>query len=1045
MSTVRASDLPSPLLSPASSPFTPQWFPAHFSSIAHLEGPPLLDLPPPSVVSSRHASRSSLAADANAHVNVPQTASSHASETATSILHDVVWHQLPSLFSPRPARRTFARNLDLALRASVSFAVAAVLAVQSWSVEILAVPYLLPVLAAVQIRPTVGSTVAGIDAQGKGVLLAMLVDLVVIAAQVGRLGDTDRIIAVELLLFVTCVFLAYFYAPPLARRFSLALHALLMIEVAVGVSTIYLPLQIMGCFAIAYGICLLLALAPFPRLAKDELLDRYQQALQSISEVFDALVDAYVQTGPIAPLVLSTTAQSQLSGVFKSLTIMRRLQAEAAWEADVFSWPFPASLSLASRLRASPERVEALFWILTNLQHTIASTHFSTYHAVFSHYLAPALRALCSTQATYLRLLSSSEPCDLSVQRVLELRAELDRRIEACWEAFTRARSKVYGYERLNGSAAAKDDAAVTDPTKRRRALDDEMISADDPLAQHKPTSALYHTSREVFARSCFLFYLSRFHLSLTVITDDLAASPSLALTSPTSSVEERTHWQRKWDAIKASLISAVEHPHSCSLFGLHPLADAWSLLTSMRAFGARPTVDPAWLKNSVKMALIVCAASLISVIPPLQRANVLPDSYWAAFTAAILASDTEGAMWQRGVHRLVGTVVGGLWGYIVLLAFPHDWYGSISLLVLWNIPMQFVQASSYAYLGSLAVFTPIVVVFGYSLAGAGLTIERFTLERMLEIIIGVAIALALSSVLWPTSSIRLLRSEMMVSIASFQSSIDNTMNIYNRMAARYEERRVRREARSVHPSLEEHKAAGPPTDPSIAVEADCSLTVGTRSQLAGIMQDIGEEDAMLQALVSSSHSVQMSLSRQARLLGEAIHEPATFFHTFPAEAYQRLASVQRRIWCSILTLEPALRAVLEEQMRHREDGRHARGEEELFDVPLFAHDLQLMMPQMTAVLSQCSAGLQTGRMRSRAEMRLMSSTVQKMEGAFAEAMNGLAQRVREGKTRMMRSQAIVPLAVFLYSASQLTEQVLILEAHVRTLLELERPKGYDD
>ena len=336
MSAVNISDDP-PFLSMAdatspTSPSTPLWLPSHFSSIAHLEAPPPpIDLSSSSTA-SRHPSRSSLSPQDNANLNVPQTAGSHHCETTSSILRDVLCHMLPSLLSPHPIRRTFARNLDLALRAAAAFAVAAVLATQSWSNDVLGVAYLLPVLAAIMIRPTVGSTVMGIDAQGKGVLLAMLVDLVVIGAQVGQLGSANRTVAVELILLFTCTFLAYFYVPPLARRFSLALHALIMIELAFGAASIYLPLQLLATFAISYGLCLTFTLVPFPRLAKDELLDRYQQALLSISEVFDELVAAYLETGPIAPVVLSTTAQSQLNSVVKSLTIMRRLQAEVAWE-----------------------------------------------------------------------------------------------------------------------------------------------------------------------------------------------------------------------------------------------------------------------------------------------------------------------------------------------------------------------------------------------------------------------------------------------------------------------------------------------------------------------------------------------------------------------------------------------------------------------------------------------------------------------------------------------------------------------------------------
>ena len=1054
MSTASAAEPLSLPLTEDSSPVsssdssTPSLLHYKIAGIAHFELPPT-DLSTPG--HSRTSSKSSITpADTNAEANVPQTADPHKTETTSSILRDVGCHQLPFLLSPRPIRRKFARNLDLALRTSASFAVAAVLAIQDWSTDVLGVAYLLPVLSIIVPRPTVGSTVSGIDSQGKGVALAMLLDIVIIATQVGSLGLTNRTIAVELILFFTCIFLGYFHTAPMARRFSLALHSLLMIQLAHDAAPIYLPLQVMFMFVLSYLISLIMTLLPFPRLAKDELLDRYQQVLQSISEVFEELVSAYCETSPITPVVLSSTVQSQLNSIVKSLTVMRRLQAEVAWEAESFSWIFPPSLSLASRLQPKPERVEAVFWILTNLTHTISTQHYSTYHAVFVHYLRPSLLALSRAQSTYLRYLSSTDPSDLSVQRTVELREELDRRMEACWENFTLARRKVYGYDSQHRGihkANGGDDPAQR--VKSRMAVDVEVMQLDDSKAGvvSPSSNVLYHTSREVFTRSCFLFYISRFHLSLKAITEDLSTPSSPDSSSLTSS----SHFGRKLRAIRTSMASAMLRPSTWSLFGLHPVKDFWFLLCFIWAWLHKPTVEVAWLKNSIKMALIVCIAALLALIPSLQSSSVFPNALWAAFTASILASETEGALWQRGIQRLLGTVVGGVIGYLILLAFPDNYGGSIPLLVLWNLPMQFIVISpSYAYLGALATFTPIIIVFGFSTAGEGLTLERFALARMLEIVIGVAIALALSSVLWPVSSIRLLRSEMILSCDATKQSIHQTSDIYDRMAVRYHSRQRRRQAQSTvkQPEVEELKARRNSVSDS---QAQYTLTIHKEEgeRLSGMMEeiayDIHQEDALLQSLVSTSHSVQMSLSRQERLLGEASHEPATFFYTFPVDSYQRLASTQRRIWCLVLTLEPALRCLLEEQWQHQRRTAGDEEMEELFNVPVLGAELQRLVPQMLEVLSACSVGLQSGCLMPRAGMRGISTTVQKMEGAFADSMNDLAQRVREGKTAMMRSQAIVPLAVFLYSAAQLVEQVLTLEAQVRRMLELERPQGYDD
>ena len=200
----------------------------------------------------------------------------------------------------------------------------------------------------------------------------------------------------------------------------------------------------------------------------------------------------------------------------------------------------------------------------------------------------------------------------------------------------------------------------------------------------------------------------------------------------------------------------------------------------------------------------------------------------------------------------------------------------------------------------------------------------------------------------------------------------------------------------------------------------------------------------MLRLLLSNSNSVQMSLSRQARLLDEALHEPVRFLTVFPQQQYKQLRNIQRRIWCLIITLEPAIRQVLAEAADSADLAVRAV-EEELFDVQSFRGEMAVMMREMTALLLECSLSLQTGRMGEEHQLSLVVSMVSSIQCRFAASMNAVADRVRQGKTAMMSSRAIVPVTVFLYSAVQLAEQVLLLRAGVRRLLELERPHGYDD
>ena len=183
-----------------------------------------------------------------------------------------------------------------------------------------------------------------------------------------------------------------------------------------------------------------------------------------------------------------------------------------------------------------------------------------------------------------------------------------------------------------------------------------------------------------------------------------------------------------------------------------------------------------------------------------------------------------------------------------------------------------------------------------------------------------------------------------------------------------------------------------------------------------------------------------MSLSRQTRLLGEALNEPSTLFTPFPAGQYQQLHRIQRRIWSLVLTLHPALETIVHTQRSARQ-----AVEDRLFRVPLFNNEMRVMIEQMRLVLDKCVNALQTGAHVDGEEMELVVALVVEMESSFAAHMNDIAQNVREGRTRMVASEVLVPITVFLYSAVQLAEQVLLLSSAVQRLLELEAPTSYDD
>ena len=811
-----------------------------------LSQPSLIEPPPPlhSAFNTSHTAKvlrhattrtaaSALAeADGNARHNLPQLSEHHKHEQASTVLATLLHRWLPSLLSARPIRHTFTRNVDNAIRGVIAVVTAAVIAVHTpWSLNVLAVPYLFVVICSVTIKPTVGATMATIEAQCKGILATVIVDTIILAAHIADLSQTHRVIVVEVLLFVTSIGLAYYFHPPLSRRFALGVHALIMVDIALGANQVLLPLKILLNFVLAYCVSFVLALLPCPRLARDELLDRYQQSLLTLSDVFNEVVQCYLSTEPIAPQVLQAAGSSQLDRVFKSLTIMRRLKAEAAAESRLFSLLFPWSITVGCPVVADVDRIEQLYWIDVNLLTTLATLHYSSSHASFITFLRDAFRQLCTEQSTYLTMLGHSDSCTVTRERVAECKERLDDAMAEAWRAYTRARCSLYGVnvshkQQPMGHAsptALSDQPQQQDSTWQRQQSDARPTENSEPLESTRllmkgemqsdgarsqsptnPPIMLTHSTADVFNRQSFFFHLSRFHHTLQLLPLDsavLAVSPTLSdhvpsttfpiFTSSSSSPSTSTvpfptvsSWPRKRFALRRLATDLFRHPLSWSLLGLHPVRDLLHVVAMLGHFVSRPSVDWLWLRGSVKVSFIVCVVSLIGAIPQLAATNVLPNATWAAFTAGLLASDSEGALLQQGLYRIFGTLLGGFIGYCILYAFPHNWYGSIPLVGFWCFCMQFVQNSAYGLLGMLAAFTPIIIVFGYRLSAAGstLTVERYALVRMEEIGLAVLISVVLSSVLWPVSSIRLLRSEIMVSVESFKAAMGRTIEIYDKL-----------------------------------------------------------------------------------------------------------------------------------------------------------------------------------------------------------------------------------------------------------------------
>ncbi|MCX6969471.1 MAG: FUSC family protein [Verrucomicrobia bacterium] len=122
----------------------------------------------------------------------------------------------------------------------------------------------------------------------------------------------------------------------------------------------------------------------------------------------------------------------------------------------------------------------------------------------------------------------------------------------------------------------------------------------------------------------------------------------------------------------------------------------------------------------------------------------------WALFTVFVLmTAQYVGAIAEKSIFRLIGTVVGGVSGYLITGAFEQDPLIFLTLvgLVVGGCTALFGQ-SRYPYAFLLCGMTTLVVASN----GMGNPDNSWTfmLSRIEEIVVGIVVTMVVQSVIWP-------------------------------------------------------------------------------------------------------------------------------------------------------------------------------------------------------------------------------------------------------------------------------------------------------
>ncbi|MFI1761573.1 FUSC family protein [Streptomyces sp. NPDC020800] len=164
----------------------------------------------------------------------------------------------------------------------------------------------------------------------------------------------------------------------------------------------------------------------------------------------------------------------------------------------------------------------------------------------------------------------------------------------------------------------------------------------------------------------------------------------------------------------------------------------ALGIRTARAARGAVLSAN-SW-RYGLRLALCIgIAQALVSLVP-------VPRSYWVALTITFVLKPDFGSVFSRALLRALGTVAGLVIAAAVLAEVPRGW---------WDVPVMFVLAPlipaltprGYGY--QTAAITPVILLLSDNLNHQG---TALLLPRLLDSLMGCAIALVAGYLLWPES-----------------------------------------------------------------------------------------------------------------------------------------------------------------------------------------------------------------------------------------------------------------------------------------------------
>lgn len=186
--------------------------------------------------------------------------------------------------------------------------------------------------------------------------------------------------------------------------------------------------------------------------------------------------------------------------------------------------------------------------------------------------------------------------------------------------------------------------------------------------------------------------------------------------------------------------------------------------MTLLAFLGRELAPAPGRLRASLRITIASLAALLTTLM---LGADAFPHSHWTIVTIFTVSQADAGASLRRSVQRVVGTLVGGILGMLVVVAFvdtPAYYAPLLGAVVGLGIFASLTTSAPYVML--LGSLTFVLVTFVPPGSSAGGAVEG-GLWRILAIAIGVVCGTGAQLLLWPDDPEAKLREVLATRLAS--------------------------------------------------------------------------------------------------------------------------------------------------------------------------------------------------------------------------------------------------------------------------------------